>query len=194
MHSFTFNLRFLYELKHKVRLSKSVQVIFHFRFHFVFIKVYIFVLQNAWTLWIWNAITPFKIKIIQKAHIVLLPVVWFLSCNSMISALVGAPQNWPGDKFFKTRKSKFWERLNSNNTQITSQYANILHYHLLNNLFISFLNLFISIIELKTLLNNLFISFLNQFISLIELKILLNNLFISYLNLFIILIKLKNIH
>ena len=26
----------------------------------------------------------------------------------------GPPQNWPGDKFFKLRKSKFWERLNSN--------------------------------------------------------------------------------
>ena len=44
---------------------------------------------------------------------------------------------------------------------------------LVNNLFISFLNLFISLIEFKNipLLNNLFISFLNLFISLIELKI-----------------------
>ena len=49
-HSFTFNLRFLYELKHKVRLSKTVCGIFHFQFRFVFIKVYIFVQQNAWTL------------------------------------------------------------------------------------------------------------------------------------------------
>ena len=49
-HSFTFNLRFLYELKHKVRLSKTVWGIFHFRFPFVFIKVYIFVQENAWTL------------------------------------------------------------------------------------------------------------------------------------------------
>ena len=49
-HSFTFNLRFLYELKHKVRLSKTVCGIFHFRFRFVFIKVYTFVQQNAWTL------------------------------------------------------------------------------------------------------------------------------------------------
>ena len=46
-HSFTFNLRFLYELKHKVRLSKTVCGIFHFRFRFVFIKDYIFVQQNA---------------------------------------------------------------------------------------------------------------------------------------------------
>ena len=43
-------LRFLYELKHKVRLFKTVCGIFHFLFHFIFIKVYIFVQQNAWTL------------------------------------------------------------------------------------------------------------------------------------------------
>ena len=49
-HSFTFNLRFLYELKHKVRLSKTMYGVFHCRFHFFFIKVYIFVQQNAWTL------------------------------------------------------------------------------------------------------------------------------------------------
>ena len=48
--SFTFNLRFLYELKQKVCLSKTVCGISHFRFRFVFIKVYIFVQQNAWTL------------------------------------------------------------------------------------------------------------------------------------------------
>ena len=46
-HSLTFNFRFLYELKHKVRLSRNVYGIFHFRFRFVFIKVYIFVQQNA---------------------------------------------------------------------------------------------------------------------------------------------------
>ena len=45
--SFTFNLRFLYELRHKARLFKTVCEIFHFRFRLVFIKVYIFVQQNA---------------------------------------------------------------------------------------------------------------------------------------------------
>ena len=49
-HSFTFNLRLLYELKHKVRHSKTVCGIFHFRFRFVFIKIHISVQQNAWTL------------------------------------------------------------------------------------------------------------------------------------------------
>ena len=49
-HNFTSNLRFLYKLKHKAHLSKTVCGIFHFRFRFIFIKVCIFVQQNAWTL------------------------------------------------------------------------------------------------------------------------------------------------
>ena len=68
-HSFTFNLWFSFELNHKVHLSKTLCGIVHFRFCFVFNKVYIFVQQNAWTLWLWNVITPFKIKIIERLHI-----------------------------------------------------------------------------------------------------------------------------
>ena len=49
-HNFIFNLRFLYELKHKICLSKTVCGNFHFRFCLIFIKVYIFVQKNAWTL------------------------------------------------------------------------------------------------------------------------------------------------
>ena len=49
-HSSTFNFQFLYELKHKVCVSKTVCGIFHFQLCFVFIKVYIFVQQNAWAL------------------------------------------------------------------------------------------------------------------------------------------------
>ena len=37
-HSFTFNLWFVYELKHKVDLSKTMSGIFHFRFRLVFVK------------------------------------------------------------------------------------------------------------------------------------------------------------
>ena len=79
--SFTFNLWFLDELKHKVHLSKSVWGIFHFQFHFFFIKVHIFVQQNAWTLWLSNVILPVKMKIIKKPPRVLLPDLWFLSYN-----------------------------------------------------------------------------------------------------------------
>ena len=47
-HGFTFNLRFLYEPKYTVRLSKAVSVIFHFWFRSIFTENYI--LQNAWPL------------------------------------------------------------------------------------------------------------------------------------------------
>ena len=40
-YSFTFNLQFSYELKHKIRLSNTGCCTFHFRFSFVFVKVYI---------------------------------------------------------------------------------------------------------------------------------------------------------
>ena len=66
--SFTFNLWFLYELKRKVHLSETACGIIHFWFPFVFIKVYIFVQQNVWTLWLQNVITPFNIEIIEKTH------------------------------------------------------------------------------------------------------------------------------
>ena len=41
-----FTLRFIYDVQHKIRLSKTVCEIFHFRFHFIFIRVYFFVRQN----------------------------------------------------------------------------------------------------------------------------------------------------
>ena len=31
-------------------------------------KVYIFVQQKAWTLWVWNIIIPFEIKLIEKPY------------------------------------------------------------------------------------------------------------------------------
>ena len=82
IYSFNFNLWFLYELKHEVRLSKTLSGTFHFRFRFVFIKVYIFVQQNTWILWHWNLIIPFKIKIIEKPHF-LAPDFRFLSCKKI---------------------------------------------------------------------------------------------------------------
>ena len=51
-HSVTFDSQFLQELKHKVHLSKTVRGIFHFWLCLVFIKVYIFIYQKAWTLWL----------------------------------------------------------------------------------------------------------------------------------------------
>ena len=37
-HSFTFDLPFLYELKHNVHFSKTVRGIFHFRFFLLLLK------------------------------------------------------------------------------------------------------------------------------------------------------------
>ena len=51
-HSFTFDLRFSCELKHKVRISKTVCEIFHFRFYVIIL---------------------FKIKIREKSQALLLP-------------------------------------------------------------------------------------------------------------------------
>ena len=53
-HSFTFDLQFLYDLKHKVQVypSKTMCGIFHFRSRLVFMNVYIFVQQKAQTLWL----------------------------------------------------------------------------------------------------------------------------------------------
>ena len=52
------------------------------------------------------------------------------------------PKNWPGDKFFKLRKSKLWER----------QFFSIVTFKQIFD--IPFLiNLFISLIELKNIKN-----------------------------------------
>ena len=66
-HSFACNLRFLYELKHKVRLPKTMSRIFYFQFLFVFIEVHIFVQQNTSTLSLWSVVIPFK-KIKKKSR------------------------------------------------------------------------------------------------------------------------------
>ena len=65
--SLTFNSCFLYELKYKVRLSKNIWGIFHFRFRFVFIIFHIFIQQKAWTIWLKNIIIPFKVEITEAA-------------------------------------------------------------------------------------------------------------------------------
>ena len=113
-HSFTFNLGFIYELKHKFHFSKTVYGIFHLRFSSVFIILHIFVQQNAWTLWVQNVIIPFKFKIIEKPNTILLINLWFLSCNKKFFKFNDIFVSWsspkPRDKFCILRKSKFSER------------------------------------------------------------------------------------
>ena len=103
-HSFTFNSQFLYVLRHMAHLSKPACGILFFRFCLISVKLYIFVQQKPWTLWLQNVIISFKIKIIEKSHEVLLPDLWFLSCtkkfeNSRISAWVAQKLTWSTSLF-----------------------------------------------------------------------------------------------
>ena len=95
-HTFTFNLRFLYELKHKFRLSKLYMGFPIFDFTSLLLK-FVFLFNKMHGLFDLKTSVPFKIKIIEKLHTVLLPDLWFLSCkkkfwNSVTSAWVGALQ------------------------------------------------------------------------------------------------------
>ena len=60
----------------------------------------------------------------------------------MISAWVGAPQNWPVDKFFNPEYQSFKDV-----SMVNSK--NIFDIPLPNNILNSFLNLFISLTELE---------------------------------------------
>ena len=118
---------------------KTVCKISHFRFRSVFIKVSIFVQQNTWTIWLNSVIIPFKIKVIEKSHTVLLHDLWFFKLQQEVwkfndICVIGAPQNWPGDEFFKLRRLKV-EVLR------TSVFFNSSKKGILANLFISLIEL-----------------------------------------------------
>ena len=75
-HSFTSILRFLYEPKHQVRLSKSMYEIFQFDYVSFLLK-FIFYLTKSMHYLTLKRHIPFKTKIIKKSHILLLPDLWF---------------------------------------------------------------------------------------------------------------------
>ena len=62
----------------------------------------------------------------------------------MIFAWVGAPQNWPGDKFLNPENQSF-------EIVSTVTFKKIFDIPLLNNLFISFLDPLVSLTKLKNL-------------------------------------------
>ena len=70
------------ELEYKGRPSKSEWAFFHFRIRF-FLKVWFFIQQKAWILWLWSVTILFKVKIKEKSHTLLLPDFRFLSCDSL---------------------------------------------------------------------------------------------------------------
>ena len=72
------------------RLSWSTRVVFlkaselFSTFESVFfLKVWFFVQQKAWILWLWSVIILFKVKIKEKSDTLLLPDFRFLSCDSL---------------------------------------------------------------------------------------------------------------
>ena len=86
--------------------------IFQLHFCFVFIKACILVQQKHGLLDLKKVIIPFKIIIMKKPHIFLLPDLWFLSCNrrfsnSVMFVCVGAYKNWLGTNFYKWEMEVF---------------------------------------------------------------------------------------
>ena len=106
-------MRFLCELKHKVRLSKGVCGVFHCWFYFVSVKIYFFAQQKMHSL-IQNVISLFKILIKENPAGFYSQTSFFLSCykkfqNSVISARAGAPQKLTRRPIFKTSKSEVFK-------------------------------------------------------------------------------------
>ena len=107
-HSFTFNLRFLYVLKHKIHLSTTACCIFYFRFFFVFIKFYIFFQTKCMDFMTLNRHNFFQNNKNSKATlsfphrplILKLPkeiLKWYLH-------ILELPKTWPSYKFFNPSK------------------------------------------------------------------------------------------
>ena len=86
-HRFTFDLRFLFEMKHKVDLFKSVCRIFHFRFLcFIFIIIYVFDQQKTWK---GTHSFAFKSSIFKLQKEVFFFYLGFLSCTFTIHRTAG---------------------------------------------------------------------------------------------------------
>ena len=107
------HLRFLYELRHRVRFTKTVFWILHFRFRFAFIKVLYFCstkcmdsltskLKN-WNFQNWNnkklstvLLQGLCFKVAQRNF----KIHWYL-CELEL------PKNWPRDKFLNLENRSF---------------------------------------------------------------------------------------
>ena len=76
-HRFTINLRFLCELKHKGRLSRSVCVDFPFSIPFCFYYSLYFCSIKSMDSLTLKCHNSFQIKIIEKPHALLLPDPYF---------------------------------------------------------------------------------------------------------------------
>ena len=140
-------MRFLYELWSTRFVSLKLCVGFSIFDSVWFSLKFVFVQKNAWTLWLENVIIPFKIKILQKSHrFVPRPLIFKLQQKVLkFNYICGS---WISQKtvinFLNPENGSF-----GNVSIVIFKY--ILDIPLLNNLFISFLNLFVSLIEFKNI-------------------------------------------
>ena len=95
-HSFTFNLRFSYELNHMVRLSKTVFGIFNFRL--CFNRRSYFCSTKCTDSLNLKHIISFKFEIIEKPHAVSLQDLWLLRCNKKVLKLSNICVSWSSQK------------------------------------------------------------------------------------------------
>ena len=109
-HSFTFNSRFSYELKHNAHLSKKVSVGF---FIFNSLSFLLWLSINSLTLKRHSSFQNYNNN--KAMHSFAPRPLWFLSCDkkfeiSIISAWVGATEKLTWRRIFRLRKSKLWVR------------------------------------------------------------------------------------
>ena len=93
-HSFIFDLWFLHQLKHKVRLSKIVCGIFDFQFRFVLLN-FIFLFKKCMDSLTLKRNNSFQNLIIEKPHTVLLPLPWILKLGSHRGDKLHRPSSSP---------------------------------------------------------------------------------------------------
>ena len=110
-HSFTFNSRF-YMSWSKRLVSLKLCVGFSIFDSVSFLLKFLVLFHRMQGLFDFKTSIPFKFKIMEKPHTVLLSDLWLLSSNKKFNDIfwVRASKNRPGDRFFKPRKQKFWER------------------------------------------------------------------------------------
>ena len=96
-HSFTFDSQFLYRLKRKVHLSKSVCGIIHFRFHSLSIKVCIFSTKSICSLTL-SVIIRLKTKIIEQLYKFLLLDLWCFKLQEEVPKFNDICVTWSSSK------------------------------------------------------------------------------------------------
>ena len=97
--SFFFFLNCHYYIKRSTRgVSLKVYVGFSISDSFLFLLKFTFLFNKKLGLFFWNAIIPFKIKITEKAHTILLPDCWFFNLEQKILNFSNIWVSWSSPK------------------------------------------------------------------------------------------------